>query len=237
MPDRHVDKLGGYADLTAAEVRALVDATADHRPVKARRDLVQEGDEGGKMLVMVDGWAFRYKVLPRGTRQVMAILMPGDVCDLNGGPLGEVDHGIQTITDARVATISAATAAQLMGMPGIARAMYVAQQVDQATSRAWIVSMGRRTSIERAANLLLELYLRAVMADVAVDGMIDLPLSQVVLADALGMTAVHVNRVLQELRRSDAIQLERRVLRILDPAVLTRIAGFDDNYLLRRARA
>ena len=96
--------------------------------------------------------------------------------------------------------------------------------------------MGRRTSIERVANLLLELYLRAIKAGVMVDNVVDLPLSQVVLADALGMTAVHINRVLQELRRSDAIELERRVLRVLDPAALTRIAGFDDNYLLRRSR-
>ena len=236
MPNRYVDKLGGYAELTPVEIRALHEATACRRAVKARRDLVQEGDEGGKMLVMIDGWAFRYKVLPRGTRQVMAILMPGDICDLNGGPLGEMDHGIQTITDARVALIAPATATALMAMPGIARAMYVTQAVDQATSRAWIVSMGRRTSIERAANLLLELYLRAVMVGLGNDGVVDLPLSQVVLADALGMTAVHVNRVLQELRRSDAIELERRVLRILDPAELTRIAGFDDNYLQRRTR-
>ena len=234
MPNRYVDKLRGHAALSEHEVGVLHDATACRRAIKARRDLVREGDESGRMLVMLDGWAFRYKVLPRGTRQVMAILMPGDVCDLNGSGLAEMDHGIQTITDAQVATIASSTVSELMTQPGIARALYVALLDDQATLRAWIISMGRRTSIERAASLLLELYLRALRLGVGVDGVVELPLSQVVLADALGMTAVHVNRVLQELRRSDAVELERRVLRISNPAALTQIAGFDENYLVRR---
>ena len=234
MPNRYVDKLRGHAALSEHEVGALRDATACRRAIKARRDLVREGDESGRMLVMLDGWAFRYKVLPRGTRQVMAILMPGDVCDLNGSGLAEMDHGIQTITDAVVATIPSSTVSELMSQPGIARALYVALLDDQATLRAWIVSMGRRTSIERAASLLLELYLRALRLGVGTDGVVELPLSQVVLADALGMTAVHVNRVLQELRRADAVELERRVLRISNPAALTQIAGFDENYLVRR---
>lgn len=234
MPNRYVDKLRRHAALTEHEVGALHDATACRRAIKARRDLVREGDESGRMLVMLDGWAFRYKVLPRGTRQVMAILMPGDVCDLNGSDLAEMDHGIQTITDAQVATIAPSTVSELMTQPGIARALYVALLDDQAMLRAWVVSMGRRTSIERAASLLLELYLRALRLGVGVDGVVELPLSQVVLADALGMTAVHVNRVLQELRRADAVELERRVLRISNPGALTEIAGFDDNYLVRR---
>lgn len=236
MPNRYVDKLRGYAALTEQEVAALHDATACRRTIKPRRDLVREGDESGRMIVMLEGWAFRYKVLPGGTRQIMAILMPGDVGDLHGGGLAEMDHGIQTITDAQVAMLEPSTVSELMANPGIARALYVAQLDDHATLRAWIVSMGRRTSIERAASLLLELYLRAIGAGVGVDGVVDLPLSQVVLADALGMTAVHVNRVLQELRRSNALELERRVLRIRNPGELTRIAGFDDNYLLRRTR-
>ncbi|MDX7952175.1 helix-turn-helix domain-containing protein, partial [Lichenihabitans sp. Uapishka_5] len=119
---------------------------------------------------------------------------------------------------------------------GIARAMYIAQLVDEGTLRAWIVSLGRRNSAERAAHLMLELYARAVRAGVASHDEMELPLSQAVLADALGMTPVHVNRTLQELRRSGAIELRRGVLRIQNPAALTNFSGFDENYLHRRLR-
>ncbi len=237
MVNRFVDKLRGFAELTDSEIAALEAATAHPKMIAPRRDLIREGDRPGPVLVIMDGWAFRYKVLPSGTRQIMAFLMPGDACDLHIGMLAEMDHSIQTITNATVATIASADMELLMASPGIARAMYVSQLIDEGTLRAWIVSMGRRSSTERVAHLLLELYLRAVLIGGAGEGVMDLPLSQVVLADALGMTAVHINRVLQDLRRSGAIELQRRVLRILDPAILTRISGFDDNYLHRRARS
>ena len=189
------------------------------------------------MFVMLEGWAFRYKVLPNGGRQIMAFLMPGDACDLNVGLLAEMDHSIQTQTQARVVKVERQTMDALMtDHPGVARAMYMAQLVDEGTLRAWIVSLGRRSSPERAAHLLLELYVRGVRSGIAREDTMELPLSQVVLADALGMTPVHVNRVLQELRRSGAVELQRRVLRILDPVALTRISGFDASYLHKRLR-
>ena len=186
---------------------------------------------------MLEGWAFRYKVLPSGSRQIMAFLMPGDACDLHIGMLAEMDHSIQTATHAQVARISRQIMDELMDAHlGIARAMYIAQLVDEGTLRAWIVSLGRRSSTERAAHLLLELYLRAVRIGVASHDEMELPISQAVLADALGMTPVHVNRVLQELRRSEAVALRRGVLRIQNPAALTRLSGFDDSYLHRQMR-
>ena len=212
-------------------------ATRSPRVFGPRQDLIREGDRPGSVFVVLEGWAFRYKVLPSGTRQVMAFLMPGDACDLHIGMLAEMDHSIQTATPAQVATISRQDMDELMdSYPGIARAMYIAQLVDEGTLRAWIVSLGRRNSAERAAHLLLELYARAVRAGVASHDQMELPLSQAVLADALGMTPVHVNRTLQELRRSGAITLRRGVLRIEDPIALTKLSGFDENYLHRRLR-
>ena len=113
----------------------------------------------------------------------------------------------------------------------------MSQLIDEGTLRAWIVSLGRRSSAERAAHLLLELYARATRIGLVSGTSMDLPLSQQVLADALGMTAVHINRVLQVLRRSGALELGRGVLRIADSSALARISGFDDNYLHRRLRA
>ena len=237
MTNRFVEKLRGFVDLTDGAVAALEAATARPQAFGPRKDLIREGDQPGPVFIVLEGWAFRYKVLPNGSRQIMAFLMPGDACDLNIGMLAEMDHGIQTATAATVAKIDAETMDALMAEhPGIARAMYVAQLVDEGTLRAWIVSLGRRGSPERAAHLLLELYVRSVRSGVASPGEAELPLSQVVLADALGMTPVHINRVLQDLRRSGAIELRRGAIRIQDPAALARISGFDDNYLHRRLR-
>ena len=234
MPNRFIQKLQGFAELTGAEVSALEQATAHPRTFAPRKDVIREGDQPGPVLVVLDGWAFRYKALPNGSRQITAFLMPGDACDLHIGLLAEMDHSIQTVDEAEIAMIPRVTMDQLMQSPGIARAMYISQLVDEGTLRAWIVSMGRRSSVERAGHLLLELYIRAVNVGVAQAGGMKLPLRQVVLADALGMTPVHINRVLQVLRKSEAVELARGSLHIKDVAALTRLSGYDDNYLHRR---
>ena len=237
MANRLINKLRGFAELSAQECDALERVTSKPRSIGPRQDIIREGDQPGPVFVVLEGWAFRYKMLPTGMRQVTAFLMPGDACDLHIGMLAEMDHSVQTATAAQVATIARQDMDDLMeAHPGIARAMYVAQLVDEGTLRAWIVSLGRRNSAERAAHLLLELYSRAVRIGVASHDEMELPLSQAVLADALGMTPVHVNRTLQDLRRSGAIELRRNILRIQDPVALTKLSGFDENYLHKRIR-
>ena len=237
MANRFVQKLSVYASLTDADRAALERVTAHPRRVASKKDLIREGDQPGPVFVMLDGWAMRYKILPNGSRQVVAFLMPGDACDLHIGMLAEMDHSIQTITPARVATISRGEMDQLMSEhQGVARAMYVSQLADEGILRAWIVSMGRRSSIERVAHLVCELYVRAHWSGMVAEEEFELPLSQVVLADALGMTPVHINRILKELRLSGAMALQRGSVSIMDPVRLVQIAGFDENYLHRRLR-
>lgn len=237
MTNLFIEKLRGYSPLDEEDIAGLRALTARPRTIKTRHDLIREGDRPGPVFVMMEGWACRYKVLPSGTRQVLAFLMPGDACDLHIGLLAEMDHSIQTITPSRVVMIDRVDMDQLMTRrPAVARTMYIAQLVDEGTMRAWITSMGRRTSIERVAHLMCELYLRARDIAIAGDASLTLPLSQVLLADALGMTSVHINRVLKELRVAGAMTLHRGSLEVSDPAKLVRIAGFDDGYLHRRIR-
>jgi CRP-like cAMP-binding protein len=237
MTNRFIDKLRGLAPLDDGDVEALATVTARSRSVPTRRDLIREGDRPGPVFVMLEGWACRYKILPSGTRQVLAYLMPGDSCDLHVGLLAEMDHNIQTITPARVATIERAEMdAVVDSHPRVAKALYIAQLIDEGTMRAWITSMGRRTSIERVAHLMCELYLRARNIGLTAETQLELPLSQLMLADSLGMTPVHLNRVLKKLRLSGAMTLKRGSLMIVDPVMLTEIAGFDENYLHRRLR-
>ena len=237
MGNRFVEKLGGLSTLDAADVAAIGRDTAGARRIGTRVDLIREGDRPGAMFVILEGWACRYKILPGGTRQVLAFLMPGDACDLNVGLLAEMDHSIQTITPALVATVARATMDAMMAAhPNVARAMQIAQLVDAAPMRAWLISMGRRSSTERVAHLMCELYLRARISGVISEAELEVPLSQLLLADALGMTPVHLNRVLKALRQTGAMDLKRGKLIIADPVKLVRIAGFDENYLHRRLR-
>ncbi len=237
MANRFVDKLNRLVELTAEDSATLEHATSQTRRYVARQDLIREGDEPGPMFVVLEGWVCRYKILPSGTRQIMAFLMPGDACDLHIKLLAEMDHSIQAITTANVATVSREKMQAMMREhPNISSAMYTAQLIDEGIMRAWIVSMGRRSSIERVAHLICELYLRARNIGLTDSDEFALPLSQLVLADALGMTAVHINRVLKELRLSGAMALTRGSVTILDPGKLVQIAGFDENYLHRRLR-
>ena len=237
MANPFVRKLCGLAALTSVDAAVVEAVTSRPRRYVARQDLIREGDEPGPMFVILEGWACRYKILPSGTRQIMAFLMPGDACDLHIKLLAEMDHGIQAITTAMVATVTRTEMQTMMqAHPNIASAMYAAQLIDEGIMRAWIVSMGRRSSTERVAHLICELYLRARNIGLTGEGEFALPLSQLVLADALGMTAVHINRVLKELRLAGAMALKRGSVTILDPIKLIHIAGFDDNYLHRRLR-
>lgn len=237
MTNRFVKKLNALVDLTTEDAAALETATSHPRRYGPRQDLIREGDKTGPMFVVLEGWVCRYKILPNGSRQIMAFLMPGDACDLHIKLLAEMDHGIQAITTALVATVTRNEMQVIMqNHPNIAAAMYSAQLVDEGIMRAWIVSMGRRSSIERVAHLICELYLRARNIGLATDEKFALPLSQVVLADALGMTPVHINRVVKELRLTGAMALARGSVTILDPKKLVGIAGFDENYLHRRLR-
>ena len=235
MSNAFVEKLRGNGVLTAEEVALLEAACARQRDVPAGHDLIREGDKPGPLFVILDGWACRYKALPEGTRQITALLMPGDFCDMHAGVLDEMDHSIATLTPARVAVVSRARIEELIETrPAIMRAFWWTQLVDEGVLRAWIVSMGRRNSLQRVAHLMCELYVRAHNIGLVGGGGLELPLTQRVLSDALGLTPVHVNRVLRKLRLAGAMELEAGRLTISDVGVLAAIAGFDDNYLHRR---
>lgn len=233
--NRFVHKLSNLVELSATDIAALENATASPRKYAAKQDMIREGDRPGPVFAMLDGWACRYKILPNGLRQITAFMLPGDCCDLHIGMLSQMDHSLQALTPSSIALIPGHDMAKMLtDHPAIARAMYIAQLIDEGTLRSWIVSMGRRTSVERVAHLMCELYLRSITWGIRPDDNVALPISQVVLADALGMTPVHINRVLRELRVSGAMELERGSLTILDPLKLVAIAGFDENYLHRR---
>lgn len=230
-----IDKLSAHSALLPEDVTLLHDACVHQKIVPARKDLVREGEEPGPMFVILEGWAFRYKLLAEGTRQITAFLMPGDFCDMHASVPNRMEHSIATITPARVAMIPRGRMDELITTrASLTRAFWWTQLVDEDTLRAWIVSIGRRSSIQRVAHLMCELYVRARNVGIVEKCRLELPLTQEVLGDALGLTAVHVNRVLRKLRLAGVMKLTAGSLIISDINKLIDVAGFDDNYLHRR---
>lgn len=236
-PDAFVERIKGSGTLELDDEGRLRAACRHIRSYPAGHDLIQEGAEPGPVFVILDGWVARYKILPEGTRQIIAFMMPGDFCDMHVAMLDEMDHNIGTLTAATVATIQRSEMEALVNAsPALIRAFWLSQLIEAAILRSTIVSMGRRGSLERIAHLLCELCFRLRNTDPASNRRFVVPFSQIVLADAVGLTPVHVNRVIRKLRLSGALENDGASLVISDLQALARIAGFDDNYLHRRLR-
>lgn len=226
-------RLPAFSTLPPDDFAALDAITSrSQREVSPRRDVVREGEEARSIYLILEGWACRYKTLPDGRRQIVGFCVPGDVSDADAFLLRHMDHGICAITRLRLAEIEQDDyRALLVGRPHLARALRHNNVVTASIQREWALSLGQRTASERIAHLLCEAYLRLEAAGLAQGGACDFPLTQVDLADATGLTPVHVNRTLQELRRMRLIELTNKRLTIPDLAALKRAALFNDTYL------
>lgn len=215
-------------DRTAIE--ALSSERVHHLPPRA--DLIREGDRPTHVNLFLSGWACRYKLLGDGRRQIISFFLPGDLCDHNIFVLRHMDHSIGTITRATVAEIGRERLEELtLGHPRVTQAFWWETLVNAAVQREWAVSLGQRDAVERIGHLFCELYLRLASVGLAQGGECDLPLTQVDLADAAGMTSVHVNRSLKELRAANLAVLKGRVLTIPSLRALQSASLFNDNYL------
>lgn len=219
--------------------RALIEGLCEHVvDVPAHRDLVCEGDRPALVHVVLEGFACRYKGLPGGERQIVAWLVPGDFCDLHVSVIGQMDHSIATMTPSRIGHLPRGGIEALTeGRPGLLQAFWWATLVDEAVLREWLVNIGRRPADRRIAHLFCELLARLQAVGMAGADVIDFPLTQNDLADTVGLSAVHVNRIVQQLREDGLIAWRGGKLRILNPAGLAAFSGFDPAYLhLRAAR-
>ncbi|HEX8571847.1 MAG TPA: Crp/Fnr family transcriptional regulator [Allosphingosinicella sp.] len=224
-------KLETASPLPDDDRAALIALCRDPHDLGARRNVIREGERPDHVHLMVEGWAARYKLLPDGSRQITAFLIPGDFCDLHVTILGQMDHSIATLTRSRVAYIPRATMDEVTDRPRLARAFWWATLVDEAVLRAWIVNIGRRDAFEAIGHLMCELYVRMKNVGLADGHCFELPLTQEELADALGLTPVHVNRVLQRMRSDELISLKAGLLTIHDYRRLEKASGFNANYL------
>jgi CRP-like cAMP-binding protein len=198
------------------------------RSIAARRDLLSEGDTPTEGVLILDGWAMRYKELDEGRRQILAFLLPGDLC-LNL-PDVPASHCICALTDLRYGAIPLRRLDERAGSAYLAGMMWRKQLAASAIQLEWIAN-GGRPAYEATAHLLCELFARAQAAGLAEGNSCEIPATQFDLACALGLTTVHVNRTLQQLRREGLIELRARRLVVLDSRGLREAAQFDRTYL------
>lgn len=226
-------KLRGFGELESASEDWLRDLTQRNvRALPPRVDLLRQGDGTGQMHILLDGWAIRYKMLVDGRRQILSILLPGDIFDINGFMAKSMDHSIASLTSIRVAVLDKDVLATARNSyPDVEKLLWCDMHVTAAIQREWSTSLGLRTARERMAQLLCELHERQTSSRLCEDNTCAFHLTQIEMAEMLGMTPVYVNRTLQDLRREGLIQLENRTLTIHDLPCLEQLALFDPGYL------
>ncbi|MDB5506187.1 MAG: Crp/Fnr family transcriptional regulator [Devosia sp.] len=197
-------------------------------------DLVNEGDRPGVSTLLLDGLAFRYRLLQNGARQIVALHIAGDFVDLHSFPLKEMDHSVGALTRVVIAKMPhAALIAITEQFPHLTRMLWLLTLIDAAITREWAVGLGRRSAIVRMAHLFCEIHVRLEAIGRDGNDTIDLPITQQDLGDMLGLSPVHTNRVLQELRSRALLSWQGSTVKLLDREALRKLAEFDDIYLHR----
>lgn len=227
-----IQRLEARDSVSAEEAAVLEVSVQDARIVQAGDDLVSDGDRPSNSSLIVSGVAARYSLLPGGSRQITALHLPGDFVDLHSFLLKTMDHGVLAISRCRVATMPHERLTEISRThPHLMRLLWLMTLIDGSLHREWLVGLGRRSAISRLAHLLCETRVRLdCVGGVDADGF-DLPVTQADLSDILGLSSVHVNRVLQELRGAGLVTWRGARVTLPDWPRLVALAEFDDRYL------
>ena len=227
-----VRKLSNFIELSPAERTCLFEIQAKPEKIEAHSDIVHEGQTGHRAYILQSGWAYSYKLLPDGGRQVITFSLPGDIMGLRSVLLRTSDHSFASVSDVTISSIAVPRMIRVFSeFPRLATAMLWAVSRDEAVMVEHLVGIGRRNAIERMSHFFLELGQRLQLVGMASDTKFECPLNQYLLADALGLTAIHVNRVLRQLREQELITLKAHHVVIEDVKGLMKLAGFDNAYL------
>ena len=219
------------------DVLRTIDGTV--RTVGPRQDLVREGDRPHECCLVLEGFVYRYKLTEPGKRQIFSFHIPGDIPDLQSLHIDVMDHSLASLTATKAMFIPHETVCDLMRRcPRIGDAFWRDTLIDAAVFREWIMNLGRRDAYGRIAHLLCEFYVRLRAVGLTKGDACEMPFTQAELADATGLSVVHVNRTLQELRGEGLITLRAGSLTVLDWERLKEAGEFDPAYLhLKKAAA
>jgi CRP-like cAMP-binding protein len=233
-PGRHlIAKLNAFMHTSSGSEDAI-NEMASRRVVSLDRgqDIISEGEEPKTVNLLVSGWACRYKMLEDGRRQILAFFVPGDLADLHVYILNAIDHSIAAITPVKYARLAPKEFEEISDAhPKLLRALWWESLVTDSIQREWLVSVGQRDALESVAHLACELFLRLKTVGLCQGNRCDFPLTQVDIADALGMTQPHVSRTISELNKTGFATLKRGKLEVTDLHKLKKLAVFNSNYL------
>src|SRR4051794_24485258 len=225
-------KLGSILTLSEDEREVLDSIKGSLRSCIRGQDLVREGDRPSECCLILDGFAYRYKLTETGKRQIFSFHIPGDIPDLQSLHLDVMDHGLSSLTACKAMYVPHETMRDLVRRcPRTGDAFWRDTLIDAAVFREWILNLGRREAYGRMAHLLCELYVRLKAVRLTNGHAYDMPLTHAELADALGLSAVHVNRTLQELRGEGLITWRAGSVAVLDWERLKEAGEFDPAYL------
>jgi CRP-like cAMP-binding protein len=233
-----IRKLESIAQLSDEERQAVEGLPTVIRLLQPRQDIVRDKDRPGHCCLVLSGWTYRYKLLSEGKRQILSFHIPGDLPDLQSLHLRVMDHSLATLTACRLAFIPHESLRELTTrFPGLGATLWRDTLIDAAIFREWMTGIGRRTAFGRIAHVFCEMYLKLQAVGLAADHRCELPFTQVDIGDALGLSNVHVNRVLQEMRGKGLITLQGSKLVIVDWTALSEAGEFDPTYLHLEAGA
>jgi CRP-like cAMP-binding protein len=231
-PSALARKLNRFLPLKADELASLTGLEARRRSIAAHTEIVHERQEGHHAFILQEGWACAYKLLPDGGRQVIDFSIPGDVMGLRSVLLRTSDHTFASLTEVVVAEVSAQQMIDtFQRVPRLGTAILWAASRDEAMVVEHLVNIGRRSALVRTAHLLLELGLRLQLVGRGAETGFVCPLNQYLLADALGLTAIHVNRVLRQLRERGLLTFREGSVAFHDLAGLRSLADYHSGYL------
>jgi CRP-like cAMP-binding protein len=230
-----IRKLRATTSLDQDDIAAIQALPAHIKDVAPGTTIVREGDQPDQCCLLIDGFAVRVKTTDEGKRQILSIHIAGDIPDLQSLHLHVMDHDVKTLSACKVGFISHEALKHLTrSRPLVAEALWRDTLIDAAIFREWIVNLGRRSASQRVAHLVLEMKERLAAIGRSANGSFRLPMTQGDLADALGLTPVHINRVLQGLRAEGLLEFRRSEVSVGDLGKLALRGDFDDIYLHQR---
>jgi CRP-like cAMP-binding protein len=227
-----IRKLRSISPLTEEEQQRILELPLSVREIGPDQDIVREGDRPSECCLLIEGFACRYKLTEEGKRQIFSFHTPGDIPDLQSLHLKVMDHSLKTLTPCTVAFIPHESIAELTRRcPRAGDVLWRDTLIDAAVFREWMLGIGRRSAYTRIAHVLCEVFIRLKAVGLTSGYECEFPITQTEIGDALGLSAVHVNRSLQELRADGLIELRRGTLTILDWDRFKKAGEFDATYL------
>lgn len=226
---------GLFKPVTPNEIDSIQDIKSEHLVIAAGAEIIRIGDAAPEVYTLYAGWAFRYKMLPDGRRQILAFLLPGDLLGLQAAMFDAALFGIDALTDVQLCVLPRKKIWGLFGkMPGLAFDVAWLGARSESFVDENLTSVGRRTAAERVAALIITLYKRAKVLGLVDGDTFAFPLTQQHIADALGLSLVHTNKTMSKLRRMGMFKQHNGSMTLTNPRVLERVAQhFDEEVPMR----